>query len=131
MIRLVIPGIPPSANHYKGINRRTGRWYVRKPAIGFKADVANLYRDALAKGMKPLPDAKAYLVEVIVYLPKGKRGDADNFNKVPLDALQAAGVFPNDSRGKRVIAEVDRDWSNPRTEITVSVYDKNAKQNKG
>ena len=40
MIQLTVPGIPPSANHYKGLNRRTGRFYVRKPAIGFKADVA-------------------------------------------------------------------------------------------
>ena len=135
MIRFTVPGVPPSANHYKGVrtNRRTGRaqFYVRKPAIGFKADIAYSYRDGLSKGMKPLPDAKAYRVEIIVYLPKGKRGDAANFEKVTCDGLQAAGVFKNDSRARRVEIETLRDWSNPRTEITVSVLDQNAKQNKG
>lgn len=119
MIHLVIPSIPPSGNHYKGINHRTGRWYVRKPAIAFKADVA-----VFLAGRR-MPDAKAYKVEAVVYLPKGKRGDADNFNKVILDALQAAGAFPNDSRVKRAEVEVRRDWINPRTEITITIFNQN------
>ena len=63
-----------------------------------------------------------------MYLPKGKRGDADNFNKVILDALQAAGAFPgrngkrgSDARCRRVEVETLRDWTNPRTEITITV----------
>jgi Holliday junction resolvase RusA-like endonuclease len=119
MIQLTVPGIPPSANHYKGLNRRTGRWYVRKPAISFKASVA-----ALLAGRK-MPDAKAYKVEILVYLPKGKRGDAANFEKVTCDALQAAGVIKNDSRARRVEIETRRDWSNPRTEITITVLNQN------
>ncbi len=115
MIHLVVPCIPPSANHYRGYNRRTGRWYVRKPAIAFKADVA------LMLAGRKMPDAKAYRVEIVVYLPKGKRGDAANFEKVTCDALQAAGAFVNDSRAKRVEIEARRDWSNPRTEITIEV----------
>ncbi len=116
-MRLVISGIPPSANHYRGMNRRTGRWYVRKPAILFKAAVASI-----AAGEK-MPDAKSYKVEILVYLPKGKRGDAANFEKVTCDALQAAGVIKNDSRARRVEIETRRDWLNPRTEITISVLD--------
>lgn len=116
-MHLIIPGIPPSANHYKGYNRRTGRWFVRKDAIGFKTDVASI-----AAGRK-MPEAKKYKVEIIVYLPKGKRGDAANFEKVTCDALQAAGVIKNDSRARRVEIETRRDWSNPRTEITISLLD--------
>lgn len=116
MLKLTVPGIPPSANHYRGYNRRAGRWYVRKEAIGFKADVASVL-----SGRK-MPDAPAYRVEIIVYLPKGKRGDAANFEKVTCDALQAAGAFVNDSRAKRVEIEARRDWSNPRTEITIEVF---------
>ena len=122
MIQLTVPGIPPSANHYKGLNRRTGRFYVRKPAIGFKADVAVLLAG------RQMPPAEAYKVEALVYMPKGKRGDADNFNKVILDALQAAGAFPSrngkrgsDARCRRVEVETLRDWTNPRTEITITV----------
>lgn len=114
-MRLTIPGIPPSANHYRGLNRRTGRFYVRKSAIAFKADVA-----AIAAGRR-MPDAKKYKVEIIVYLPKGKRGDAANFEKVTCDALQDAGVIKNDSRARRVEIETRRDWANPRTEISISM----------
>lgn len=117
MIKLTVPGIPPSVNHYRGLNRRTGRFYVRPAAIGFKADVAHMLAG------RRMPKAKAYLVESVIYLPRGKRGDADNFNKVILDALQTAGAFTNDSRAKRVETEVRRDWLNPRTEITISVFD--------
>ena len=121
MIHITVPGIPPSANHYKGLNRRMGRWYVRKPAISFKADVA-----VILAGRR-MPDAKAYKVEIIVYLPKGKRGDAANFEKVTCDALQAAGAIKNDSRARRVEIETRRDWSNPRTEITITVLDQKGK----
>jgi Holliday junction resolvase RusA-like endonuclease len=125
MIKLTVPGIPPSANHYKGINRKTGRWFVRKPAIRFKESVA-----AMLKG-RMMPAATGYWVETVIYLPKGKRGDADNFNKVVLDALQAAGAFPgengrsgSDARVRRAGIETRRDWDNPRTEITISVLEK-------
>jgi Holliday junction resolvase RusA-like endonuclease len=126
VIHLTVPGIPPSGNHYKGLNRRTGRWFVRKPAIGFKADVAVMLAGRV------MPVAKAYKVEALVYLPKGKRGDADNFNKVILDALQAAGAFPgrkgkrgSDARVRRPEIETRRDWNNPRTEITITVLNQN------
>jgi Holliday junction resolvase RusA-like endonuclease len=121
MICLTVPGIPPSANHYKGYNSRTRRWYVKPEATAFKADVA-----ILLAGRK-MPDAPKYRVEIIVYLPKGKRGDAANFEKVTCDALQAAGAIKNDSRARRVEIETRRDWSNPRTEITIEVFDRKGK----
>jgi Holliday junction resolvase RusA-like endonuclease len=115
MINLVIPGIPPSVNHYKGYNRRTRRWFVRRPAESFKASVA-----ALAEG-KQLPKAKGYEIDIMIYLGKGQRGDSDNFNKVVLDALVAARVIPGDAGRNRITVDKGRDWVNPRTEITVKV----------
>lgn len=125
MIHFTVPSIPPSVNHYRGYNRRNGRWYVRKEALAFKIDVAV----CLGVGRK-MPDAKAYRVDVVVYLPKGKRGDSDNFLKVILDALQSAGAIPNDSRVQQVQIEKRRDPANPRTEITISVIDNNPKPRK-
>ena len=114
-VTFTVPGIPPSGNHYRGFNRRQGRFYVRPAAVGFKSDLAMSWR----MSGQVLPEAKSYHCEAIIYLPKGKRGDADNFNKVLWDAVQAAGIFKNDSRAKRVEIQVERDWKNPRTEITI------------
>jgi Holliday junction resolvase RusA-like endonuclease len=114
VISITIPGIPPSVNHYRGLNRRAGRFYVRKPAIAFKADVA------LMLAGRKMPKAKAYRVEVTIYLPKGKRGDVDNFAKVTLDALQAAGAIRSDALIAEFSSKKLRDAANPRTEITIS-----------
>jgi Holliday junction resolvase RusA-like endonuclease len=115
MISLVIPGTPPSVNHYKGYNRRTRRWYVKPGATSFKASVA-----AVAAG-RQLPKAKGYEVDIMVFLGKGQKGDSDNFNKVVLDALVAARVIPGDAGRNRITVDKGRDWANPRTEITVRV----------
>jgi len=132
VIRVVILSIPPSGNHYKGYNRSTGRWFVRKDAVAFKCDVA------WALNGRQMPPAKAYRVRATIYLPKGKRGDADNFAKVLLDALQESSIFParkgarrgTDAAVKRVEIEVLRDKDYPRTEITVSVLNQSTKKGK-
>ena len=117
MIQVTVPGIPPSVNHYKGVNRRTGRFFVRKPAIAFKADVALMLQG------QQMPRAKSYHVKATIYLGKGQRGDVDNFAKVLLDALQAAGAIPSDSRIGILQIVKRRDPNQPRTEITIEVLD--------
>jgi Holliday junction resolvase RusA-like endonuclease len=122
-LQLVIPLIPPSVNHYKTpfLDRRgRTRYAVKKEFIAFKWAVA-----AIVHG-RVMRDAKCYRVSVLIFLGKGQRGDAANFEKGIGDGLQDARVFKNDSRIKRYHIEVSRDWSNPRTEILVEVYEQPA-----
>ncbi len=112
VLRIVVPGTPPSVNHYKGLNRRTGRWFVRPQARKFAADLA-----AIAAGR--LIRAQRYRVWVEIYLAKGQRLDVDNCGKVILDALQKAGVIDSDAKVVEFKAEKWRDPKCPRTEVVV------------
>jgi len=111
-ITLTIPLIPPSVNHYKMRNRRTGRWYVTKQALAFKSAVAVFARGASVEG-------KAYSLDVTVFLGKRGRGDGDNFFKCIADGLKDARVIRSDAGIKDWRIKVDRDWANPRTVLTV------------
>ena len=109
-LTLIIPLVPPSGNHYKGITR-TGRTYVKKEAKAFFAAVA-----AIAAGRKV--EAKAWTVGIRVWLGPKQRGDADNFNKVVLDSLVHAKII-NDAKVYDGSYSKRRSRSNPRTEIVV------------
>ena len=111
-VTLTIPLVPPSVNHYKMRNRRTGNWYVTKEAIAFKDAVAIFARGAQVR-------AKQYSLEAVVYLAKNQRGDGDNFNKCIGDGLKEAGVIHSDAAIKDWRVRVDRDWAHPRTVMTV------------
>lgn len=111
-LRIVVPGTPPSVNHYKGLNRHTGRWFVRPQARKFAADLA-----AIAAGRQIR--AQRYRVWVEIYLAKGQRLDVDNCGKVILDSLQKAGVIDSDAKVVEFKAEKWRDPQHPRTEIQV------------
>lgn len=110
----VVPLIPPSGNHYKKPVRR-GKflgWYLTPEAKAFKEAV---YVCAARRQVR----AAFYEVEIHVHPGKGKRGDLDNYAKVVLDSLQAAGTIDTDSKVRRIVMEKRRDWEQPRTEITV------------
>lgn len=93
-VALTLP-IPPSINHYYGANVNGSRRVVRyiKPAGKiFRKEVivaASEYR-----GVFGGEDRLA--LRALLFLPAG--GDLDNRAKPLLDALQHAGVFPNDSQ---------------------------------
>lgn len=108
---IVIPLVPPSVNMYVR-HTRTGRHYVTKEAQTFKDAV-------FAYSARRKVRADAYEVEVFVYLGKGDRGDADNFWKVILDALVAAGTIDTDAKASDITLRKRRDWESPRTEIRV------------
>ena len=110
-ISFTVPLVPPSVNHYVK-HTRSGRHYVTKEAIAFKEATA-----IFARGKSI--SAKRYQVEIGVFLARGQRGDGDNFGKCILDSLVAAGVIHSDAAVKKLTIEKDRDWKNPRTEITV------------
>jgi len=120
MIEIIVPGIPPSVNHYKIPVRRGLRigYRVSREASSFKRDIA-----IMAAGR--FVDADEFEVELLVYLGYKQKGDPDNFPKVVIDGLADAGVFR--TGGKRrtdaavsdVIARRRRDRANPRTVIRI------------
>lgn len=111
-ITLTIPLIPPSVNQYVR-HTRTGRHYVTKEAKAFKDAVALFARGESVKG-------DTYSLDVTVFLGRRARGDGDNFFKCIADGLKDAGVIRSDAAIKDWRIKVDRDWSNPRTVLTVA-----------
>ena len=110
-IKLVIPLLPVSVNHYVR-HTRSGRHYLTKEAKAFKNAVAIIAR-------RKKVDAQSYHVDVHLYLGHGQRGDVDNFNKLVLDALVDAGVIHSDAAVSELFTFKYRDRGNPRTEISV------------
>jgi len=91
---------------------------------------AKAFREAVAifaQGRKMI-DAEAYHVTVKVWLGYRQRLDAGNAEKNCGDGLQAAGVFQNDSRVKHYEIFIDRDWDNPRTQISIEVMNQTEQQ---
>lgn len=111
MISFTVPLIPPSANHYVKHTRK-GKHYVTAKAKAFKEAVAIFGKDAHLSH-------KRYQVDIHLYLPKGMRGDIDNFAKVTLDSLVSAGIIDSDAGIEALHMHKFRDPNNPRTEITV------------
>ena len=100
ILDFVVPLVPPSVNHYAK-HTRTGRHYVTGEAEAFKQAVAVYSRGRGIVG-------KSFAVKLVVVLGKGDRGDVDNFPKLILDGLAAAGVFLNKKLKPLTDAHVDR-----------------------
>jgi Holliday junction resolvase RusA-like endonuclease len=92
-ITFTVPLVPPSVNHYVK-HTRTGRSYVTAEAMEFKIAIAVYANHSTVS-------AKTFSVRLAVTLPKGARGDVDNFPKLCLDGLADCGMFLN-RKGKRV-----------------------------
>jgi Holliday junction resolvase RusA-like endonuclease len=108
---ITIPLVPPSVNHYWK-RKRYGGYFVSEEGEAFLQAVA-LY----AKRQKVR--AKAYHVEVWIYLGRKQKGDVDNFAKCVLDGLRKAGVIDSDAKITDLDLHKRRDIANPRTEIMV------------
>jgi Holliday junction resolvase RusA-like endonuclease len=117
IVKFTMPGIPPSVNHYKKPNFKTGRTYLTNEATHFYHDLA-----VLASGQRIR--AKAYRVEIEVFLGFKERGDVDNFAKVVLDGLVHAGVIHSDAAVEQLYMTKQRDKGNPRTVISVQEIEK-------
>src|SRR5262249_8752269 len=129
-LQLVIPLIPPSANHYvkpcmyRGKDGQPHRGKkLTKEAVAFQEAVA-----IFAQGRKMI-DAPAYRITVTFHYGYKQRGDLCNREKVLTDSLQYAGVFPNDSRVKHyTLIMGERDRENPRTEVSIEVMNQTEQQ---
>jgi hypothetical protein len=118
-LRLEMPGVPPTGNHYKGVQVMTPRsgkafvkWYVTTAAEGWYWDLSIIAAGRKLRGA-------TYTVSYAVYTAGGVVTDVDNYAKCILDGLAKAGVIDND---KKVIdlhgyRRIDR--ANPRTVIIV------------
>lgn len=111
MIKLSIPLVAPSVNHYVK-HTRSGRHYVTAEALAFKDAVALFSKGKSIRG-------ESYYVEIMIYLAKKQKGDIDNFAKCCLDGLVDAGVIDSDSKVTYLGLFKRRDALSPRTEISI------------
>ena len=119
-VTFTVPLVPPSVNHYVK-HTRTGRSYVTAEATAFKAAIA-----VYSQGMRVT--AKKFSVHIEVVLPKGGRGDVDNFPKLVLDGLADCGVFQSikdkrtsDARVRRLVVDLDSDSRPDEGRTVISV----------
>lgn len=110
-ISFTVPLVPPSVNHYWK-HTRSGRHYVTSEGLRFKTALAVFARRRSIR-------AKRYVLEAVIYLGHGQRGDGDNFWKAIADGLVEAGVIHSDAAVSDWILRKRRDRTNPRTEIIV------------
>ena len=119
-LRLVIPLIPPSANHYRNyrivIPKSGGKpfvqWYVTAEAEAFFAAVAVIAQGRFVAG-------ESLDVSYIVFLGAGRRTDTDNFAKVILDSLKHAKVIRDDLDIDDLHCHRRKDVNEPRTVIII------------
>jgi crossover junction endodeoxyribonuclease RusA len=88
MIELNLP-YPPSVNTYWGF--KGSRRFLTKKANDFKL-IVNLSSKRARFG------ADKVSIEILLHAPDRRRRDIDNICKPIFDALQAAGVFDDDSQ---------------------------------
>ena len=128
-VRITVPLIPPSVNHYK-MRTRKGVTFVSHEAKAFKDAVIIFARQAnadLLLDWNCLPESRLrkirYELEARVYFGKDQKGDGDNLWKCIADGLKEARVIHSDAAVSDWIMRVRRDWGAPRTEITVTILE--------
>lgn len=91
-VKLTLP-VPPTINHYYGVNKHSGGRYLKKRAKVYRHEVALLVH---AAGFRGAFGKDKLVMRIDLYLPAG--GDLDNRLKSLLDALEYAELFENDSQ---------------------------------
>ncbi len=84
---------PPSVNDFKIPHPKVrGMYFLTKRAKKFREDVQWLCVGVARFGTAEIA------VEIDLHPPDVRKRDVDNWNKAVFDALQAAGVYDNDSQ---------------------------------
>jgi Holliday junction resolvase RusA-like endonuclease len=89
-LELIVPGIPPSVNHY--VQHSRGRHFRTPEALRFQDDLA-----IMARGRCVGTGKCRYSVEIEIQLGPKQKGDIDNFPKCVLDGLVIARVIHSDA----------------------------------
>jgi Holliday junction resolvase RusA-like endonuclease len=116
MIKLTIPGTPPSLNQWSRMH-----WAkAAKIKKQWENDILYVFLASKAKGVFPLEKAR---ITIKYYFSTNRRRDADNLNlKFILDGLVKAGIIVDDST--KVIGQVITEWgvdkNDPRVEIEIN-----------
>jgi crossover junction endodeoxyribonuclease RusA len=115
MIKLIIPGIPPSLNQWRNMHHFT-------EAKQKKAWEDIVILEVMRQRQKPSKPIKRSVTTYTYYFPDKRRRDASNFSPKWLeDGLVKAGVLEDDSF-EHVDLKVRKggvDKRNPRVEITI------------
>ena len=82
---------PPSVNHYWGQNGK--RKFIMEPGLCYRQNVALLLRYE-----KPFPAESRLFITIDAYPPDKRRRDLDNTLKATFDAIQHAGIVPDDNQ---------------------------------
>lgn len=114
----VIEGPPLSINHAKAAVTVRGKLRMITTARARAWKLAATWTLKAQKGTTPTITGPCD-VSIEVYL-KTTAGDADNYAKATLDALQDAGIIANDRQVQRMSIGKQKDAARPRTEITIA-----------
>jgi Holliday junction resolvase RusA-like endonuclease len=128
-LRIEIPLVPPTVNHYKkpAIIRRRGQPPVKGQVLtaeakAYKAAVAIFaHGETLAPAKESERRKTKYMLQATVYLGHNQRGDGDNFWKCLADGLVEAGVIHSDAAVTKWHIDVARDRANPRTVVEIFI----------
>jgi len=111
-VKIVVPLLPPSVNHYKKPRANGRGYYVTPEATAFQTALA------LIAGRKSIT-AASYAVTISLTQGPRQRGDLDNYSKVVLDSLVKAGVIDTDAKVTELHMSKQR-GKESQTEITVT-----------
>jgi Holliday junction resolvase RusA-like endonuclease len=118
-LRLVVPMIPPSGNHYKTYRIATPRggksfvqWYPTPEAEAWWGAVQIINAGRAVRG-------QSLEISYIVFLPTGRASDVDNYAKCIFDALTKCGAIEDDRYVTDFHGHRRVDLNNPRTVIVV------------
>lgn len=98
-VEIVLPWpVGCTGNHYKGMNRRTGRVFVTARATAYRMHVRAIAWQHPQRDRFPLVGTLA--LHVLYRPPDNRARDEDNARKVWQDALTLAGVWEDDRQVK-------------------------------
>ncbi len=109
---LILP-FPPSANRYW--RNVKGRMVLSKEARDYRKTIAN---SCFIQGVRPEHCAKGSISLKMAFYRPQKRGDLDNLEKQPIDALRGI-LYADDKQIVEIHAKRFDDKERPRLEITV------------
>lgn len=102
---LTLP-FPPSVNHYwrhlRGRGR--GRTVISREGRAFRANALALLAGSGGSGPRKPPSGGRIALCMDAFPPDRRRRDLDNTMKAPIDALQHAGVYEDDSQIDLLVA---------------------------